>query len=561
MSRRYPDCFANICYNDSTPLRDITIMQLEVDTLGNVANPPDPNSGKDFFAILKRKGDLNCLLKPLPYKVLRQFADSRKVQVNDTLTVTKARDSRDDVIHYSRGGSKRSTYIYGTHHLLGKNLGTEGSEVTPKMVEAFISDLGRFVKCRPNVGHVASNLLSEFVEHRSEIRHDRIPLGALKSFWAHGRGGNFDSKIIGTLDYDEVKIDQKMSYLSRMKHLDATEENVAKNILWLNEDDTSVKYDPYDAYGIYCIDGYVDETLLDTPIYKVVNEVLVPIVGPFKDVVVLKPVMDDIKLLESLGRAKITNIKWFWRFKGLGKRPFRVLCDKMSLVKSLSKDSSAFWKLVACAIWGKSLETYNVDVDGKPLLQGGYWFNPVIGYTTTAMMNSYNFRTKLFAKGLISAEVVDALIGKKDFPFDEDVYKIKDGCGKYTHLNLQLHVSQGDDKFDLLNALDQCRTSISVPYRTTKTRTMFDIFDYCGSEAQELFGNMRDRKVLIPLINHRRKPAKGMKGIPPRELLHTYVNYSPYTEEQAGEFVSQDFDSNLFELLDEDLTIHNRGLT
>jgi hypothetical protein len=49
-----------------------------------------------------------------------------------------------------------------------------------------------------------------------------------------------------------------------------------------------------------------------------------------------------------------------------------------------------------------------------------------------------------------------------------------------------------------------------------------------------------------------------MRGIPPRELLYTHIDYSPYTEDQAQERVSSDYDYNLavFELVTGDLIDH-----
>ena len=115
----------------------------------------------------------------------------------------------------------------------------------------------------------------------------------MKLFYEHGRGGVFDVSMIGTRR--GVKVDQNMAYLSVMALLESPRENVFRGCFWVNDG----KYNPDDSFGLYNVDCYISDTVMDTPVYKEIAGVVVPLRGILKDLTVLKPTMDCIKLLES----------------------------------------------------------------------------------------------------------------------------------------------------------------------------------------------------------------------------------------------------------------------
>ena len=533
--RMYPEKIATNGWPESTALGEYTVSDLEVSDDGKILSGPTLDNWKDNFVVVRQRRDMDCLLGSLPSGVLRDLAYNRVVDF-DGYRVTRPRESRDDVITFS-GGARRKTCIYGIKYLTGNK------QATTADIEPFLQDFSKFMFLRPFVGVVAKWFMWNFV-NSDKVRARGIPQEVLETFYKYGRSGNMDASVVGTVS-DSVKVDQKMSFLSAMSRLCSPMPNVFYDVNWVDDG----KYNPGDSYGIYCIDCYVDETLKDTPVYKEIGGTFVPLVGKCEDVVVLKPTMDDLKFLEQLGLAKITKIKWSWRFSG-GKNihPYRHLYNELLQIRSEAKESSHFWKLVACALWGLTLQRYVQFEKGKPALIGGYWFNPIIGFTTTDLMRSINFRSKLRSQGKVGAEVVDMLAGQDGDWYDKDVYKVK-GPFTYTHVGPLYHVAPEDDKLGLLSELRECRAKSLV--RPMRSRYSFSSLYKCmtTSAAKELFGKMRDTRATLQVGVSKRKFDKDVHRLRLNELLSAHFEGVPYQEEEARtEIVQPEIDWNSFVL-------------
>jgi hypothetical protein len=535
--RLYPERISGNPWPDTVPLKDYKVWDLVVDDSGNVINGPDLRVSGDHFAIVHRKHDLDCLLKNLPPKILRELAYYRKVRVDSDTCVERPREGRDDIVAISHD-TKRKTSVYGANYLLGK-------EATEGAIHEFIADLSKFTELRPVVGAVAKRFMFDYISNNDAVRTDRIPQPVLRAFNTYGRGGNMDNLVVGTASYPEVKVDQRMSYLSAMARLYSPVPNIFHGIVWLDDS----RYDPSDAFGIYCIDCDVSVSLMDTPVYREVGGTFIPVVGECKEVVVLKPTMDDLKWLESAGLAKVKRIHWAWRFAGRRVHPYRRLYEHMLQVREASRASAHFFKLVACALWGLTLQTYTeYDRDGKPHLVGGYWFNPVIGYTTTDLMRSINFRMKMKSEGKVSAEVVDMLTGPEGTWYDERVVKVK-GPHLYTHVGTLYHLSPEDDRLGLLEEIRSCR-GLRLKKRVP-TRYSFSMMRLAETSraVREWFGKVREVEVTIGSGTSKRKFPAEAGRVRLSELLRTKFEGRPMTEEEARSATPEvDWNAMLFEL-------------
>ena len=533
MRRLYPERISKAWKESDTCMKAYTMRHLVVDDKGNVRNPP-PMDGNDHFVIIQRRNDLSCLLKTLPAWSLRDLAMQRRVLLDDGMVVERPRPGRDDLIAYG-ASTRRKTMVYGAKYLMGLD------DPTSQQVDGFAEEVDNLVGLRPVVGNVSRFLMRAFL-NEDLVRAPGVPIEVLKLFNEHGRGGNIDTSVIGTSVLPEVKVDQKTSYMTVMEMLDSPTENVFKGLLWIND----ATYSPDDAFGIYCINCKISQTLVDTPVYKEINGTYVPLVGEIVNLVVLKPTMDDIKLLESLGLAKVDRILWSWRFKGRNRRPFKKLGTQVALLKETATYTKRFFKYVACAPWGQTLSAYTEFENGKPILVGGYWFNPVIGYTTTDLMRSINFRMKLKAKGVVSAEVVDMLTGTPGEWYKDEKVGLK-GPFLYTHINPIYHVSPEDDKLGLLEEIKNCRTMSLT--RNIKTRYSFEAFRFMGADAKEIFGNLRERDIQLEPDNSKRRMPRELKGLKMRDLLTNRFKYMPYTEEDATQIApATNWNAALFEL-------------
>lgn len=533
--RLYPNRIATNGWPETTSLGEYTVSDLEVDDGGKVLSGPSLTSWKDNFIIVKERRDMDCLLGDLPLEVLRDLAYNRVADF-DGCRVTRPRESRDDVITF-KGEASRKTCIYGIKYLTGNKKATTAD------LEPFLTDYSKFMFLRPFVGVVAKWFMWNYV-NSDKVRCGTIPRTVLETFYKYGRSGNMDASVIGTVS-NSVKVDQKMSFLTAMSHMCSPMPNLFYGVDWVNDS----SYSADDTYGIYCIDCYVDETLKDTPIYKEIGGTYVPLVGRCEDVVILKPTMDDLKFLEQLGLAKISKVKWAWRFRG-GRdiHPYLKLYREFSAIRYQAKESSHFWKLVACALWGLTLQRYVQFDKGKPELIGGYWFNPVIGFTTTDLMRSINFRSKLRSHGKVGAEVVDMLSGVDGDWYDKSVYKVK-GPFTYTHVGPLYHVSPEDDKLGLIEELRECRTRALT--RPIRSRYSFSSLYKCmsSSVAKELFGKIRDTNAVLQVGASKRKFNKDVYRLKLNELLSSHFEGVPYQEEEARtEIVQPEIDWNSFVL-------------
>lgn len=534
MHRLYPESISKNWKESDTSMKAYTMRHLIVDADGLVRNPP-PIDGNDHFVTIQRRNDLSCLLKGLPAWSLRDLAVRRRVMLDDGMTVERPRPGRDDMVAYG-ASTRRKTMVYGAKYLLGVE------EPTEHQINGFVEELSDMLGLRPVVGNTARFLMRAFL-NEDLVRAPGVPIEVLKLFNDYGRGGNIDTSVIGTSSIPEVKVDQKTSYMTVMELLDSPSENVFKGILWIND----ASYSADDAYGLYCVNCTISQTLVDTPIYKEINGTYVPLVGEVLNMVILKPTMDDLKLLETLGLAKIDRILWSWRFKGRGRKPFKKLGTQVATLKETAVYTKRFFKYVACAPWGQTLATYTeFDKNGAPHLIGGYWFNPVIGYTTTDLMRSINFRMKLKARGLVSAEVVDMLTGTPGDWYAGENVGLK-GPFLYTHVSPIYHVSPEDDKLGLLEEIRNCRTSSLM--RTVKTRYSFEAFRFMGADAKEIFGSLRERDIRLEPDNSKRRTPRELKSLKLQDLLTTKFKYMPYTEEDATQITpTTNWNAALFEL-------------
>ena len=532
--RLYPEKISRSWKESETFIKDYSIRLLSVDDEGNVSNPP-PMNGGDHFVTIQRRNDLSCLLKDLPAGSLRDLAVCRRVLLDDGTIVERPRPGRDDLVAYGFS-THRKTFVYGTRYLLGSD------NPTVREIDGFVEELSKLVGLRPIVGNVSRFLMRTFL-NEDLVRAQGVPKEVLMLFNEHGRGGNIDTSVIGTSATPEVKVDQKTSYMTVMEKLDSPTENVFKGILWVND----AKYDPDDAYGIYCVNCTISQSLVDTPVYKEINGTYVPLVGEITNLVVLKPTMDDIKLLESLGLAKVDRVLWSWRFEGRNRHPFGKLGSQVSYLKDTATYTKRFFKYVACAPWGQTLATYtDFDKAGVPHLVAGYWFNPVIGYTTTDLMRSINFRMKLRAKGLVSAEVIDMLTGTPGDWYKDEKVGLR-GPYLYTHINPIYHVSPEDDKLGLLDEIRNCRAKALT--RNVKTRYSFEAFRFMGADAKQIFGSLRERNIRLEPDNSKRRTPKEVKSLKISDLLTNRFKYMPYTEEDATEIApASSWNAALFEL-------------
>lgn len=535
--RMYPEYIGGNPWPDTVPMRDYRVWDLVVDDSGKVLAGPGLGDSGDHFAIIQRKHDLDCLLKDLSPQVLRELAYRRKVRLSEDSSVERPRLGRDDLVAVSHN-TKRKASVYGANYLLGK-VATESD------VHEFVDDLARFTELRPVVGAVAKRFMFDYISNNDMVRTGRIPQVVLELFNRHGRGGNMDTLVIGTGAYPEVKVDQRMSYLSIMAQLKSPTPNVFYDVVWKNDG----RYDPKDAYGLYCIDCDISGSLGDTPVYREVNGTYIPVVGECKEVVVLKPTMDDLRWLEMRGLAKVKLIHWSWRFAGRDVNPYQRLYRHMLEVKEAAGISSHFFKLVSCALWGLTLQTYTeYDKNNCPHLVGGYWFNPVIGYSTTDLMRSINFGMKMSSGGRVSAEVVDMLTGPEGSWYDEDIVK-KKGPYLYTHVGALYHLSPEDDRLGLLQELENCR---SVKLRKkVDTRYSFSMMRLAETSraVREWFGKTRTIEVTIGSGTGKRKFSDEAKRAKLCELLRMRFEGIPMTEEEARSASPEvDWNAMLFEM-------------
>lgn len=549
MKRQLPTVFGSHFF-DKTPLANPKFVELEVDERGNVLNDLDMRSGDEYFVVTKRLHDLTCILKSLPPNMLRELAASRYAQSNG-LGVLRPRSDKDDVLTFTRG-TRRKTCFLGANHLLGR---APGAEITEGDIRTFIVEYATIMRSlgfdvlKPVVGTVAKAFLERYCRPWQFVTHEGIPTTVLELFLEYGRGANMDTKVLGTVGFEEEKIDQKMSYMSVMSKLDSPVPNMLLGIDWINDG----QYSPDDAYGVYIVDCEIDDTRDDTPLYVLSNKCWVPVVGKIERQVVLKPTLDDLYLLQTLNLARNVYIHDSWRFKGRGKRPYRRMYQALLGIRSEAKATSTFFKLVDCAPWGLTLSKFPVTLGDIPVLKASYWYNPVIGYTTVDKMRSINFRTKLMAKGLVSAEVADALYGKKaDGWYDEDVYGSKH-TGVYTHLTPAFHAALGDDKHNLLKILKDCKgTSIS---RKVQTRNMWRyLVSYDSDEAiQEWFLREVERTITTrPAKTAKRIFNEDLTKVPLREFLQRpFYGRVPKMEEVSSICAVPDPMTAVLELLED----------
>jgi len=561
----YPDKFdEGKWYSSETPLRDYKYLHLQVDNDGVVKNMPNLQESGDTFVSIDRRYDLSCLLSSLPPKALRSLSESRRITL-DGFNIRRPRGDRDDVLSVTHDGKGiRGGYFICAQYLLGKK---PGEPVSEKDLNDFLEEYVVIMTSmglppmRPLVGSVAKALVRRFVGSWDRVRHRGIPDEVLQGFMAYGKGGVVDASVIGTLDYPETKVDQTMSYLSVLAGMDSPLPNVMKGIGWEHD----YNYDPSDAFGIYTFDGEVSGDSVDTPLYKrPEGSSYIPIVGKVERFTVLKDTMDDLKLLESLGRAKVTMIHDAWHFKGRGIRPYRRLYQMMQEVRRSANLTANFFKLVACAIWGMTLEKYVTSEEGLPILQASYWFNPVVGYTVTDKMRSRNFRARLRASGRVSTEVMDALYGPAEGNwYDKDIHA-KKGEGVYTHISNLFHASRevevggvkkSDDKNHLLDLLAECKGT--TLRRKVKSRYSFGSFHLFGSQkvVKEYFGRVRDIEVSIkPSESVKRIFSADLQRIPLKYLTQTYFMGRPSTV-KGVETLSPtlDLQTAMYELVDDSL--------
>lgn len=537
--RNYPDRFEEFPKRQERYLKDgYTFRILEVSDAGDVLNPPEWN-GKDHFVSLSRHGDLECLLKPLPAKLLAALGMGSSVNA-DGLLIRRPRPGRDDQLSITNPkGGKRGTYIYGANYLVKGRLGREPT--TEQEFEAFLGDYRRFVDLRPSVPLVAKAMMREYLHGWHNINREQVPPEVLRAFYKYGRGGMQDVSVIGTRT--QVKVDQTMAYLSALCLLHSPAEDVTGNHIWLNDG----LYDAEDSFGIYCADIYISETLRETPIYKDINDVTVPVRGHCKEVVVLKPTMDNVKSLEVEGLARVEKIHWCWRFKARSNhRPFKVLYDKLLETRKLSRESTLFWKLVACAIWGMTLQTYKeYDEHGKPCWVGGFWFNPVLGFTTTDLIRAKNFQMKMRSRNM-GAEVVDMVLGPDGDWYVNESVKVK-GPYDYTSINNQLHVAKEDDKNNILGRLQDCKqTRLKMPVKGRRTFLNFRWLS--ATHAKELFGVVNNHDYVITHSSRRKEPSE-LHRLPMKDLVNSVFLLDPYTETEAIQANIQCETDSDFELL------------
>jgi len=537
MRRAYPEKIISNGWPESTPLEKYVVEPLILDASGNVLSGPTLEGKGDVFTFAERRHDLECLLKPLPVKVIRLLATHRKVKFGNDYSITRPR--KDDLLTFGRS-TNRKLCIYGLGYLLGRPPTDLQADT-----DAFVADFLKFTDIRPMVGGVAKKLLWDFISDNDRVRVRGIPWNVAKLFNEHGRGGNMDTAVIGTTP-DTVKVDQRMSYLSVMSQMTSPTENLLTGRVWVKD----FKYNPDDSYGIYNIDVWVSEELPDSPLGEEKEGTFITVVGNVTGTTVLKPTMDILKHLESLGMAKVSRINWAWRLCGRpAGHPYKRLYDVMCYIKETAGVSTHFWKLVAASIWGLTLHKF-IDYDGgKPTLMGNFWFNPVIGYTVTDRMRAINFGMKLAASGKMSSEVVDALTGPVGDWYDEGVVKVK-GPSDYTHISPIYHLAPGDDRLNLLERIKLSKAhTLKVP---VKSRYGLEaLWELSTSKAiKEALGTEREAEFRISINGSKRKFSKEIRKLRMCDLLECNFRGTPYRHDEleAVDVSRMDWNAALFEL-------------
>ena len=532
-------------FTSDSSLEDYLCTPLVLDKNGNTLSGPDILKDRgDVFVSTSMKRDLECLLKPLPTEMLRDLSMANRSTYED-LTVQKPR--RDDVLTVRSGGSRRKLCVYNIASLVGHSV-REGEE--QKEVDDFVEDLRKFTSCRPIVGSYAKHLLSRFVTH-SLVDSKKMPYEVLRLFYLHGRGGNMDTSVIGCTP-NTVKVDQNMSYFTIMSELPATVENQCRGRYWTDE----VGYDAADPYGIYCVDVSIDESLPYTPISVLHQDTYINVTGKLQKVVVMKPTMETLLLLQKQGLAKIGMMYWCWRLHGYYEaRPFKKLYDMILVARysPLTEHAHYFLKLVPAALWGLTLQTYpSLDYKDKIC---GYWFNPVIAYTTTDKMRQINFLMRLKSEGKVSAEVVDMMTGSDGQWYKGLNVKVK-GPFDYYHIGPQYHIASTDDKLGLLDEVKNC----SKPFilRKTKSRlTLNAARDLSSSAIKEAFGSVVETTHRVQVNGTKMRFPTVLRHMSLKELMNPktpVVTGRPFTVEELSsgeETVNVDWNSMLFELTGE----------
>ena len=174
MRAMYPERFQKSGWPDDTPLRDFTVEPLILDASGNVLSGPTLESTGDVFTLIKRRHDLECLVKPLPVEVIRKLGEHRRVAF-DNFVIERPR--KDDLLTFRSGLGKRKLCIYGIEFLLG-----EKPTDLDTAVNEFVNDMSRFIDTRPIVGGVAKKIMWALINNNDLVRIFGVPYAVSKLF-------------------------------------------------------------------------------------------------------------------------------------------------------------------------------------------------------------------------------------------------------------------------------------------------------------------------------------------------------------------------------------------
>lgn len=464
-------------------LGDYDAFPLEVDGSGNVLNASFDGLADDTFVCTKRKHDMDCLAKVLPPEVLRRLSHTLRAEWGDCVV---RRPKREDFFSILSKG-RRAKNVYNLSYCMGKS-------VTPEtLVEdarTFVADLSSVFPFRPVVTQWADFFLDSAVKY-SQVSGHKVPQSAMRLFHSVGRGGNLNTSIIG--EDSCVKVDRSMAYLWALSQCQSTSPSSVTGRGWKHD----MTYDMSDAYGCYEIDCWVSPELTDSPVSVLRGETYVPVVGNIH-VRVLKPTMDLLKFMETLGMAKVSKVHDAVRLEGGCSYPFRELYEALMGFRASAGSASHFIKLVGTVTWGKLLQTYPVlDARGEWHIMGGEHFNPVAAYTATDLIRARNFLMRLNAGGRISAELVDALYGTDEGTWCEEGMKIE-GPSKCVHLNPVIHALKSKDVRGIYSRIEEqgSKKVLEVPMETRYTFGAFRTFE-SSSEARDVFGAERTKVVRV----------------------------------------------------------------